>query len=75
MVRLLLEATGHDTEYIKTVRVESARLTAFWGTPMTLEACVLLPWNFHEHPTAKYPTLVAHSVLTKRHRGSRGSGL
>jgi len=51
---------GHDTEYIKTVRVESARLTAFWGTPMTLEACVLLPWKFHEHPTAKYPTLVAH---------------
>lgn len=52
--------TGEDTKYIKTVRTPSALLSKFWGTPITLEACVLLPWGFDEHPTAKYPLVVAH---------------
>ena len=51
---------GADTQYIRTVRKESALLTRFWGTPITLEACVLLPWGFDEHPTARYPLLIAH---------------
>ena len=51
---------GVDTEWIKTVRVPSARLSQFWGTPITLEACVLLPWGFDDHPTARYPLLIAH---------------
>ena len=45
---------GADTEYIKTVHVTSKLLSAFWGTPIKLEACVLLPWGFHDHPTAKW---------------------
>ena len=51
---------GHDTQYIKTVETHSKLLTAFWGTNITLEACVLLPWGFDDHPTAKYPLLIAH---------------
>ena len=51
---------GNDTEWIKTVRVDSALLKKFWGKSMRLEACVLLPYGFHDHPTAKYPLLVAH---------------
>jgi len=52
--------TGADTVWIKTVTVESALLTRFWGTPISLEACVLLPWGFHDHPTARYPLVIAH---------------
>ena len=50
----------HDTEWIKTVRVDSALLKKLWGKSMRLEACVLLLYGFHDHPTAKYPLLVAH---------------
>jgi hypothetical protein len=51
---------GADTKWIKTVRVNSKLLSDFWGQPMELEACVLLPFGFDTHPTAKYPLLVAH---------------
>mmetsp|Transcript_51079 Transcript_51079/g.94493 ORF Transcript_51079/g.94493 Transcript_51079/m.94493 type:complete len:642 (-) Transcript_51079:45-1970(-) len=51
---------GADTEWIKTVSVDSKRLSDFWGTPMKLEACVLLPMGWYDRPTAKYPTIVAH---------------
>lgn len=51
---------GADTQYVKTVRVSSALLSKFWGTPITLEACVLLPWGFDDHPNATYPLLIAH---------------
>lgn len=51
---------GDDTEWIKTVRVQSARLSEFWGMNMTLEACVLLPYGFDDHPDAQYPLVIAH---------------
>ena len=44
---------GADTEYIKTVDVVSPKLSAFWGTPITIQACVLLPWGFADHPDAR----------------------
>ena len=49
-----------DSDYIKTVHVTSKKLSAFWGRPIVLEACVLLPWGFHDHPEARYPLVVAH---------------
>jgi hypothetical protein len=52
--------TGVDTDYIKTVSVQSELLSQFWGRPITIQACVLLPWGFAEHPTARYPLVVAH---------------
>ena len=33
---------GVDSDWIKTVRVESALLGDFWQRPVTLEACVLV---------------------------------
>eukprot|EP00939_MAST-03C_sp_MAST-3C-sp1_P003776 g3776.t1 len=51
---------GEDTDYIKTVSVKSNLLSDFWGTDMLLEACVLLPAGFHEHPNTTYPLVVAH---------------
>jgi len=49
-----------DTKYIKHVKMQSERLTKFWGRPMELGACVLLPEGFEEHPEARYPLMIFH---------------
>jgi hypothetical protein len=49
-----------ETKYIKHVRIESKRLSEFWGRPMHLGAHVLLPEGFDEHPKARYPLIIFH---------------
>jgi hypothetical protein len=49
-----------DTKYIKHIKMQSPRLTEFWGRPMELGACVLLPEGFDEHPEARYPLVIFH---------------
>jgi hypothetical protein len=49
-----------DTKYVRHVRIQSERLTKFWGRPMHLGAVVLLPHGFDEHPEARYPLAVFH---------------
>ena len=49
-----------DTKYIKHIRIQSERLTKFWGRPMYLGAHVLLPEGFDSHPDAHYPLVVFH---------------
>ncbi len=49
-----------DTKYIKHIRIQSERLTRFWGRPMHLGAHVLLPEGFDEHPEARYPLAIFH---------------
>jgi hypothetical protein len=49
-----------DTKYIKHIKIQSERLTKFWGRPMFLGACVLLPEGFESHPHARYPLMVSH---------------
>lgn len=49
-----------DTKYIKHIRIQSERLTEFWGRPMYLGAHVLLPKGFDEHPDVKYPLAIMH---------------
>ena len=49
-----------DTKYIKHIRIQSERLTQFWGRPMYLGAHVLLPEGFEEHPEARYPLCIFH---------------
>jgi hypothetical protein len=49
-----------DTKYIKHVKIQSELLTEFWGRPMEIGACVLLPEGFDEHPDARYPLIVNH---------------
>jgi hypothetical protein len=39
-----------DTKYIKHIKIQSKLLTEFWGQPMYLGACILLPEGFDEHP-------------------------
>jgi enterochelin esterase-like enzyme len=47
-----------DTKYIRHVRIQSALLTKFWGTPMYLSAVVMVPEGFDEHPEARFPLIV-----------------
>ena len=49
-----------DTKYVKHIRIQSERLTKFWGRPMYLGAHVLLPEGFDTHPDARYPLVVFH---------------
>lgn len=49
-----------DTKYIKHVRIQSKKLSEFWGRPMYLGANILLPAGFDEHPNARYPLMVFH---------------
>ena len=51
-------ADGH--EYVKHVRIQSERLSKFWGRDMYLGAHVLLPEGFDTHPDARYPLVINH---------------
>ena len=48
----------HDTKYVKHVRIQSDRLTKFWGRPMYLSAILVLPEGFDTHPAAHYPLAI-----------------
>lgn len=49
-----------DTKYIKHVKMQSKRLSDFWGRPMYLGANILLPEGFDSHPDARYPLVIFH---------------
>src|ERR1700722_9412806 len=49
-----------DTKYVRHIRIESALLTKFWGTPTCLSAVVLVPEGFDEHPEAHFPLMIFH---------------
>ncbi|CAN5575477.1 hypothetical protein BH24GEM3_BH24GEM3_25680 [soil metagenome] len=49
-----------ETKYVKRVRIQSERLTQFYGTSMYLGAHLLLPEGFDEHPNTRYPLVVNH---------------
>jgi hypothetical protein len=49
-----------DTKYVKHVRIQSERLTKFWGRPTYLGAIVLLPEGWDTHPAAHYPLAIMH---------------
>ena len=49
-----------ETKYIKHVKIQSERLTKFWGRPMFLGAHVLVPEGFDTHPDARYPLVIDH---------------
>lgn len=49
-----------DTKFVKHIKIQSKRLTEFWGRPMYLGAHVLIPAGFDEHPEARYPLCIFH---------------
>ena len=46
-----------DTEWLKHVRIQSQKLTQFWGRPVYINASVLLPRGYAEHPNTYYPSV------------------
>ena len=60
-----------DTRYVKHVRIQSEKLTRFWGRPMHLGAIVLLPEGFDEHRQARYPVLYVQGHFQSTFRGFR----
>jgi len=48
------------TNYVKHERIQSERLTKFWGRPMYLGAHLLLPEGYDAHPNARYPLAIFH---------------
>src|SRR5579862_260753 len=64
LIRITLDAVipplpeTPDTKYVKHIRIQSERLTKFWGRPTYLGAIVLLPEGFDTHPSAHYPLAI-----------------
>ena len=59
------------TKYIKHERIQSDRLTKFWGRPMHLGAHILLPEGFDSHPEAHYPLVIFHGHFPATFSGFR----
>jgi hypothetical protein len=59
------------TNYIKHERIESEKLTKFWGRPMHLGAHVLLPEGYDSHPQARYPLVIFHGHFPQTFGGFR----
>ena len=49
-----------DTKYIRHIKIQSALLSKFWGTPVYLSAVVLVPEGFDEHTEAHFPVMIFH---------------
>ncbi|MEM9379454.1 MAG: alpha/beta hydrolase-fold protein, partial [Planctomycetota bacterium] len=60
-----------DTKYVRHVRIQSDRLSEFWGRPMHLGAHVLVPEGFDEHPEARYPLMIFHGHYPSNFGGFR----
>jgi hypothetical protein len=59
------------TKYVRHERIQSERLTKFWGRPMYLGAHVLLPEGFDEHLQARYPLVIFHGHFPETFGGFR----
>jgi hypothetical protein len=62
-----------DTKYVRHVRIESPRLSKFWGRPTYLGAIVILPEGWDSHPEARYPLAIQHGHFTREFFGFRES--
>jgi hypothetical protein len=62
-----------DTKYIRHEKIPSKLLSDFWGRPMHLGACLLLPEGFDEHPEARYPLIIFHGHFPYTFGGFRES--
>ena len=60
-----------DTKYVKHIRIQSERLTKFWGKPMFLGAILILPEGFDTHPDAHYPLAVYQGHFQREPSGWR----
>ena len=50
-------AAPPDTAWVKRIKIQSQKLTKFWGQPIYLGATVLLPKGYNDHPNERYPVI------------------
>ena len=60
-----------DTKYVKRIRIQSEKLTKFWGRPTYLGALVVLPEGWDTHPQVKYPLAIYHGHFQREVAGWR----
>jgi hypothetical protein len=60
-----------DTKYVKHIRIQSERLTKFWGRPVYLGAILILPEGFDTHPNSHYPLAVYQGHFQREPSGWR----
>ncbi|MDB5022887.1 MAG: hypothetical protein JWP78_642 [Mucilaginibacter sp.] len=46
-----------DTKWVKHIKIQSNKLTRFWGHPIYIGATILLPKGYDENPDKYYPTV------------------
>jgi hypothetical protein len=51
-----------DTKYVRHIRIESALLTKFWGTPTYLSAILLVPEPLHPHQARAGPNSANQTI-------------
>jgi hypothetical protein len=53
-----------DNPWVRHVQIRSEKLSRFWGRPIFVNATVLLPKGYDEHPETRFPTIYTfgHSV-------------
>ena len=79
VVRLTLDRTipavappPADTAFLKHLHVRNDRLSRFWGRDVFLDAWVLLPDGWAEHPQARYPVVVYQDHFEAQFRAGGG---
>jgi hypothetical protein len=55
---VLPEAVPEDTQFLKFLKVPSALLSQFHRQPMFLQAGIVLPSDYYQHPDRRYPVWV-----------------
>jgi hypothetical protein len=65
------EFASKQTDYVRHFRLRSERLSKFWGRDVYLAAWVRLPWGYDDHPTARYPLVIAHGHFPAEPGGFR----
>jgi hypothetical protein len=60
------EPQAKDTEQIKFVRIQSKRLSEFYGRPMFLRVSMVLPCGYERDPSRRYPLWVRIGGLNTR---------
>lgn len=59
-------ATAVDTPWIRSLRIRSERLSAFWGRDIFLGALITLPAGYAERSKVHYPLVIRLSGLPRR---------
>ena len=63
-----------DTAQVKRIKIQSARLSKWWGHPIYLGATVLLPKDYDSHPDVRYPINYEQGHFSLRAPGGFGTG-